>query len=184
MNKAKNLRPFEWNLGLKKLSVKARCFAVKYAAGNIESPFTKRCRLTKPILSPMFDYKFKQREKDIIWKSVSLGSPADTPAVGRSLYARMFRSAYYEALKKHGYDEDGRRLVLDAEGNVVGKRKPGLSCTIQVILNSPIKTVKQEDLVMETERLVQELERQQKKPCPAGNGNQRQKPRKTQKPTG
>ncbi|EEQ27721.1 hypothetical protein McanMca71_000222 [Microsporum canis] len=184
MSKAKNLKPFEWNLGLKKLNIKTRCFMVKYAAGNIESPFTKRCRLTKPILNPMFDYKLKQREKDIIWTSISLGSPADTAAVGRSLYARMFRSAYHEALRKRGFDEEGRRLVLDAGGNVVGKRKPGLSCTIQVILNPPIKTVKQENLVAEAERLVQELERVQGKPHLVENTNQKQNSRKTQKPSG
>ncbi|KAK2871839.1 hypothetical protein FQN49_002782 [Arthroderma sp. PD_2] len=154
-----------WNLGWTNLKLsKAPCFVTRYSPNNVESPFVTRCRVTKPVLTPKYDHDLKTREKGIIWHSTSLGSPPDTAAVARYRYKRQFRSAFHEALKNHGYDEDGRKLVLDSQGIVIGKRKPGLSCTIQIVLNPPIKTVSREDLLIQADHLVRELERVQGRP--------------------
>ncbi|KAF3491411.1 uncharacterized protein GIQ15_00928 [Arthroderma uncinatum] len=178
---AKGQKACSWNVGMSNLGVNARCFLARYSPKNIDSPFTRRMRLTKPIMDPKFDHMLETREKDIIWTSISLGSPADTASVARSFYARQFKSAFCEALESRGYDKDGRRLVLDSEGKVIGKSKPGLSCTIQIILNPPIKHAEREELVKEAGVLVQELERLQEKPWLLHEGRQAAKLRNTRK---
>jgi hypothetical protein len=78
---------------------------------------------------------------------------ADDKRVLRSWCARRVRIAFYEALKQHGFDDEGRRLVFDLQGRLL-RKETGLQGSLEIKLDRSLIQEKFDEILRQAGRVI------------------------------
>jgi hypothetical protein len=136
-----------------------------YTIENAIQPIAARClNAGRPHpLEPRIKYLYETRERGILWWSVTHSEVYHLKRVVRSWCARRLRNAFRDALRDRGFDEDGRLLVLDSNGNIIDK-KNRLKGTLELRMRNRLVEAKYVDVVEQAGRIVDELRYQHLRP--------------------
>ena len=105
---------------------------------------------------PKLQHVYRNREKGTLWWSVSPAKMTGHKKVIRSWCSRRIRHAFCDALRERGFDRDGRVVVLDESGVVVGKEK-GLQGTLDIRMNADLLEATYADIAEQAGFLVDHL---------------------------
>jgi hypothetical protein len=83
---------------------------------------------------------------------------ADNKRVLRSWCARRVRIAFREALKQHGFDNEGRRPVLDPQGRVL-RKETGLQGSLEIKLDCSLIQEKFDEILRQAGCVISALAR-------------------------
>ena len=148
--------------GLKRApGLKLSLFSCHYAPGNYLPPIATRNLLpgAHQPLAPKIRDLYKDRERETLWWSVTIYMlPSSTKRAVRSWAARRVRQAFRQALWERGFDEAGKKLVLDGAGNVVDRRKC-LEGTMELRILQKLILAKYTSVMYEARRTVGFLEK-------------------------
>lgn len=136
----------------------ARLFTLQYSYANA-LPFIAQRYIGNPshVLRPKLLYIYDKRDKNTLWWYISPVRIVSFKPVVRSRCKRRLTAAFKQALKEHGLDETGRRLVGGSERNIPGKAV-GLKGTLRLAVDLPILDATYESIVSQARRAVRYLQ--------------------------
>lgn len=109
-------------------------------------------------LRPKIMHMYTTREKGILWWSVLHGELTPEKRIVRSVLARKMRRSFEEALKRKGFDKDGRSLEFDGKKVDDKEKAPagakGLVGTLEIVLQKPILEVDQHEVERQSGLLI------------------------------
>ena len=99
---------------------KNKLLQLRYCPQNVPSSIASRYlgQIHNPVL-PKIAHMYQHRDRTTLWWSISSNRLLDYKRVVRSWSARRVKTAFRESLRRRGFDDQGREVVLDSLGKVV-----------------------------------------------------------------
>lgn len=143
-------------------------FSAVYSPTNTYHNLARRY-LRQPLhpLIPKIEHMYSTREKGRLWWCVTHGHLNSEKRVVRSICSRRLRKGVVEALRRRGYDHEGRRLdiLLSEPRPLAGQNRPALRGTLEFFMRVPlIKGMRDwEELVRQAGAVIDSIGLQRKK---------------------
>ena len=146
-------------MGFQFLTLKGvKLFRVRFSPENNPSFVANRYLNVLELhpLRPKIAYMLARRERNILWRSLLPGTMTGGKRVLRSWCARRVQIAFREALRQHGFDNEGRRLVLDPQGTLL-RKEAGLQGSLDIRLDRSLIQEKSDEILRQAGCVIKAL---------------------------
>ncbi|KFY12918.1 hypothetical protein V492_03584 [Pseudogymnoascus sp. VKM F-4246] len=122
------------------------------------APINSKVQLTTPShpRHEIMKRKWEARTDPLWWNCLTSGKVGPKSAV-RSWLSNRARAAFVQALKRKGYDTNGRRI----DGNGAGVPKPNLVGSVHMMTRAELLRAKWPEVEEQADKIVAEIERLQ-----------------------
>lgn len=109
-----------------------KTFRVRYSPSLVPSAASSVLSSINPGLAICLKEKYKNADKTNLWVSVRTHALSNRPHVYHSQAGKLIRAKLFGALREHGFDKNGKRLIFDEHQKIV-RRETGLVGVLDIL---------------------------------------------------